>query len=113
MQLSYFAMINYLSQDVVSKYTVGTAVSGLLLTSIRMIIVAILGDNQDDLTPIVIYFVIAISFNLFNLFLNVKFCKSKVYKEKIEHFLVKVHDPFEEKESSKLSIIEGGELIAG
>lgn len=40
-QLTFFAMINYLSQDVVSKFTVGTAVSGLLTTAIRATITAI------------------------------------------------------------------------
>ena len=44
-QLTYFAMINYVSSDVVSKFTIGTAVSGLGLTIARMIIVAILGSN--------------------------------------------------------------------
>jgi small-conductance mechanosensitive channel len=42
-QLSYMAMFNYLSQDVVSKYTVGTAVSGLVITGIRALITLIYG----------------------------------------------------------------------
>ena len=53
-QLSFFAMINYLSQDVVSKFTVGTAVSGLFITVIRMIILTIFGPDNTLITPIII-----------------------------------------------------------
>ncbi len=68
----------------VSKYTIGTAVGGLCITSVRMIIVAIAGaDDKLNLIPIVIYLLIAIGFNFFDLFLNVKFCKSHTYKTKI------------------------------
>lgn len=45
-QLTFFAMINYFSQDVVSKFTVGTAVSGLLITVIRAVITGIFGSND-------------------------------------------------------------------
>jgi MFS family permease len=90
-QITFFAMINYLSQDVVSKFTVGTAVSGLFITTIRIIILAIAGAGDKSVTPIIIYFVIAMGFNTFDLFLNIHFCKSSVYKEKIDKFLIK-HD---------------------
>ena len=42
-QLTFFAMINYLSQDVVSKFTVGTAVSGLFMIIVRIILTLIFG----------------------------------------------------------------------
>ena len=87
-QLTFFAMINYLSQNVVSKFTVGTAVSGLMITLIRLVITAIFGSSNASLAPIIIYFVIAIAFNTFNIFLNIYFCKSEVYKHKIDHFLL-------------------------
>jgi hypothetical protein len=79
-QLSFFAMINYLSQNVVSMFTVGTALSGLFITILRVIIVAITGTDNSRIGPILTYFIIAILFNTFDLFLNISFCKSKVYK---------------------------------
>lgn len=87
-QLTFFAMINYLSQNIVSKYTVGTAASGLLITIIRAIITAIFGSDDDSVTPIIIYFAITLALNTFNIFLNIRFCRSSVYKHKIDHFLV-------------------------
>jgi hypothetical protein len=79
-QLSFFAMINYLSQDVVSKFTVGTALSGLFITLVRLIILAIAGAGSTSVAPIIIYFAIAMAFNTFDLFLNIHFCKSEVYR---------------------------------
>lgn len=75
-QLTFFAMINYLSQDVVSKFTVGTAISGLFITLIRIIILGIAGTNSTSIVPIVIYFAIALIFNTMDLFMNIQFCKS-------------------------------------
>lgn len=87
-QLTFFAMINYLSQDVVSKFTVGTALSGMFITGIRAIILAIAGAGNESIYPIIIYFVLAILFNTFDLFLNRHFCTSPVYYEKIDLFLL-------------------------
>ena len=87
-QLTFFAMINYLSQDVVSKYTVGTGLSGLLITMIRIIILASFGADNTSIAPIKIYFSIAIVFNTFDLFLNIHFCKSEVYHQKIGKLIV-------------------------
>lgn len=100
-QLSFFAMINYLSQDVVSKFTVGTAVSGLFITLVRMIILAGFGTSSDSIAPIVIYFIIAIIFNTMDLFINIRFCKSSVYRDKIGHFLVQ-KNPLQDHEESIL-----------
>lgn len=85
-QLSFFAMINYLSQDVVSKFTVGTAVSGVFMTAVRTIITVIFGVADKSSTPIIIYFVIAMTFNTMDMFLNIYFCKSEIYRQKIEPF---------------------------
>ncbi len=43
-QLSFLAIINYLSGEVVSLYTVGTAAGGLLIVFLRMIILATKGS---------------------------------------------------------------------
>lgn len=102
-QLSFFAMINYLSQDVVSKFTVGTAVSGLFITVVRMVILAAFGSSNESIAPIVIYFIIAIIFNTMDLFINIRFCKSAVYKDKIDHFLVhREASPLQDHEESIL-----------
>ena len=82
-------MINYLSQDVVSKFTVGTAVSGLFMIVVRIILIAIFGtDDNESFYPILIYFIIAVVFNIGDTIMNVRFCKSEVYKHKIDHFLL-------------------------
>ena len=81
-------MINYLSQQVVSKFTVGTAVSGLFMAVVRVILTLIFGVDDDTSGPIIIYFIIAIAFNTIDMFINIKFCKSSVYKHKIDHYLL-------------------------
>jgi hypothetical protein len=75
-QLTFYAMINYLSQDVVSKFTIGTAVSGLFIAVVRAVLTAIFGSDNTSSTPTIIYFVIAIGFITFDLVLNYYFCKS-------------------------------------
>jgi hypothetical protein len=64
-------------------------VSGLSITFVRVIIVSIAGDEQANLAPIIIYFCIAVGFNFFTVALNARFCRSKIYKEKIAAFLPK------------------------
>lgn len=76
-QLTIFAMINYLSESAVSKNTIGTALSGLGITSLRMIIVLFAGTDNSNSTPIIIYFIIAILFNFLTLFSNLSFLKSR------------------------------------
>ncbi len=71
----------------VSKFTIGTALSGLSITVLRMIIVAIAGTNDELTFPIVIYFIIAILFNFFTLFSNLTFFRSREYKTKIMPYL--------------------------
>ena len=80
-------MINYLSKEVVSQFTVGSALSGLFITVIRIIILTIAGADNTSIVPIILYFVIAIIVNTVDLFLNVIFCKSDVYRDKIGKFL--------------------------
>jgi len=76
-QLSFFSMINYLSQSVVSRFTIGTALSGLSLNILRIIIVGIAGPDNSNEAPIIIFFVIAISFNFLTMILNYSFFKSR------------------------------------
>lgn len=80
MQLSYFAMINYLSEAVVGKFTVGTALSGVILTAIRIVVIAAFGEEPGLLLPIIIYFGISVLFNTINLVFNIHFLKSDIYK---------------------------------
>ena len=88
-QLTYFAMINYLSREVVSKFTVGTAISGLFMIIVRSIILGIFGtDENESFIPILIYFAIAIGVNSLDIVMNLTFCRSKVYKHKIDKFLL-------------------------
>lgn len=87
--LSFFAMINYLSESVVSKFTVGTAVSGLVITIIRVVITAIFGSDNKTSTPIVIYIAIAMAINTADIILNIYFCKSDVYEQKIHSHIIR------------------------
>jgi hypothetical protein len=78
-QLTILSMVNYLSRSVVSKYTIGTALSGLSVNILRVIILSVAGANNKSVLPIVIYFASAMAFNLADLFLNVRFIKSEIY----------------------------------
>lgn len=75
-QLSYFALINYVSDKIVSRFIVGTAISGFGLTVIRMFILAVSETKVKSILQIVLYFAIAIGLLLFDIFLNSLFCKS-------------------------------------
>ncbi len=78
-QLTILSMVNYLSRSVVSKYTIGTALSGLSVNILRVIILSIAGANNKSVIPIVIYFATAMAFNLTDLLLNIRFIKSAFY----------------------------------
>ena len=82
-QLAFYGMLNYLGRLVVSRYTIGTAGAGLFMTLLRMIIIATMGTNDANFAPIAIYFAIALSFCFFDLFLNLRFFRSGLYKKKI------------------------------
>jgi hypothetical protein len=87
-QLTFYAMINYLSSNIVSKFTIGTAFSGLVIVFFRIILTLIFGTNSISSSPIVLYFTLAIIFNTIDMFLNIYFCKSEVYKSKIDCFVM-------------------------
>lgn len=78
-ELTILSMVNYLSRSVVSKYTIGTALSGLSVNILRIIILSIAGPHNKSILPIVIYFSTAVVFNLTGMFLNVSFIKSGIY----------------------------------
>ena len=102
-EITIYAMINYLSSEVVSTYTVGTAISGLFITTIRVVILAITEDSSSSI-PTIIYFALAIFFNILAIFMNIYFCSSEVYRDKIEAFMVpKDDDLIDEKKMSRLS----------
>lgn len=87
-QLTFYAMINYLSKNIVSKFTMGTAFSGLVIVFFRIILTLTFGTNSDSNVPIVLYFAIAIIFNTVDMVVNIFFCKSEVYISKIECFII-------------------------
>ena len=74
-------MINYLSYEVVSKYTIGTSFSGLIILIIRIILKVIFEYvHVASYVPNIIYFAIAIVFDIIVTILNLIFCKSSEYK---------------------------------
>lgn len=78
-RITFYAMVNYLSDNVVSYFTIGAALSGLFIAIIRVIIMAIGGAHNKSITTIVVYFLVAIIINTVNLFMNISFCRSEVY----------------------------------
>lgn len=80
-QLSFFGMINYFGDQTVSRYTIGTAAGGLFITLLRCLIVSILGTREDNVAPIIIYISIALAFNFYDCYLNIKLFKSAIYNE--------------------------------
>ena len=82
-QMGYFSIINFVPEIVVARFTLGTAVGGLFLTILRIIIFAIAKSRVDLVLPILIYFGIATGIQIFDLILNVRFCKTSFYKRKI------------------------------
>jgi len=80
-QLSFFGMINYFGSKTVSRFTIGTAASGLSLTILRAIITAAFGGNDpSNIAPILIYFCISCLYNIFDLFLNLRMFSTEEYK---------------------------------
>lgn len=72
-QLSFFGMINYYGSKTVSRFTIGTAASGLALIILRAIITIGFGGNDPgNIIPIIIYFSISCVYNFFDLFLNIQ-----------------------------------------
>jgi hypothetical protein len=83
-QLSFFAMINYLSAGTISNYNVGTAVSMVLTSLTRIIILSIVGSASDNLGAIIIYFAIGLLINCVDIYLNWRFFNSEVFESKIK-----------------------------
>lgn len=65
-QLSFFGMINYFGMETVSRFTIGTAASGLMVILLRAVVQEY-GDNRDHVTPIIYYFIYLV-FNFLDLF---------------------------------------------
>lgn len=87
----------------------GTALSGLFVTSLRMIILAIAGAESKSKIPIILYFVLAIIFSLLDIVMNIIFCKSKEYKKRVDKFLVHHDEELNnapEEEKPKLEVID-------
>ena len=70
-----------------AKFTVGTAVSGLVIACFRVLFTLIYGSDSNSHIPIVLYFSAAIAFNTLDMLLNIYFCRSQLYKDRISRFL--------------------------
>jgi hypothetical protein len=85
-QLSFYGMINFFGKKTVSRFTIGTATSGLSIIILRAIITVIYGDNnQSNIIPIAIYLSVAVFFTIIDLFLNLRMFKTPEYKSKIKN----------------------------
>jgi len=82
-QLSFFAMINYLSTGTVSTYNIGTAVGSVITSLTRIIILSIAGSSSSNIVAILIYFAIGLLMNFIDIFLNCRFFNSEVYESKV------------------------------
>ena len=64
---------------------------------VRLILVLIFGSgDKATVIPSMIYFIIAITVNTVDIFMNISFCRSDVYKNKIEPFVVRKDDEKED-----------------
>jgi hypothetical protein len=62
-QLSFYGMINYFRKKNVSRFTIGTATSGLSIIILRFIIIGIYRANdRSNIKPIAIYLLVAVFF---------------------------------------------------
>ena len=75
-QLCFYGMINYLSGTVITMVMVGSSVSSLVTSSIRIMVIAIKGSNSGNMQAILIYFVLTLTLNIIDIILNNKFFAS-------------------------------------
>lgn len=78
-QLSFFALINFMSLDIVNIFNQGTALSGLTMVVLRIIILSIKGTDSNNFGSIIIYMVLTIVINTCDIVLNIKFFNSDTY----------------------------------
>lgn len=83
-QLSFFAMINYLSAGTISNFNIGTALSMVLTSLTRIVILGIFGNDSSNITAIIVYFAIGVSINFSDIYLNWLFFKSETFERKIK-----------------------------
>ena len=83
-QLSFLALINFMSLDIVNIFNQGIAVSGVIMVSLRMVILGIKGADSNNFGSIVIYMVLTIVVNTGDIVLNVRFFASEYYKKELE-----------------------------
>lgn len=76
-------MINYFGEHTVSKFTIGTAGSGLMLTILEIIVAAIFGADTTEIAGFATYIGLTIAYNFVDMYLNNKLFKSSFYKKKI------------------------------
>ena len=78
-QLSFFAMINYLSTGTISNFNIGTALSMVVTSLTRIIILSIAGPDSSNTGAIIIYFSIGLLTNFADMYLNYRFFNSDVF----------------------------------
>lgn len=84
-QLSCYALINFMTFDIVSLFNQGMAVSGLVMIFIRMMILGVRGAaDSNNFSSIIIYMVLTILVNTLDIFLNIKFFASDYYKDDVQ-----------------------------
>lgn len=89
LQLSYSAMFNYFSRTTVSNYNIGVGMSGVFTTILRMVITAIYASlyqykaTEVSITPVIIFFSIAVCVNFIILILNILLFQRETYKRRI------------------------------
>lgn len=79
-------MLNFVPERSISRFTIGTAFCGFVLTIIRMIITAIAGTTPR-LSQILIYYLIGCAVQIVDLFLNNIFCRSQYFFDKLSPFI--------------------------
>ena len=70
LQLCFFSLINSFGEKIVSWFTIGTGVSGLVIILIRALTVGVFGDDPNNKLLIIIYVSISVGLSLIDCFLN-------------------------------------------
>jgi hypothetical protein len=85
-QLSFYAMIGSFGGLVVSRFTIGTGFSGLIIILIRIIIAAVLQDSKHNKTTIMVFAILVFVFGVFDLWLNIRVVfRNKIF---IDNFVI-------------------------
>lgn len=82
-QLSFFAIINYMSEEIVGLFTLGASLGGLVIAFVRAAVLVCMGSRSGNVLAIMVYFAVGLLGNIFDLWLNLRFFSSPSYFKRV------------------------------